>query len=309
LVSKLQIQACKTPENLSMGDTIGIISTARKISKEEISFAKKIINDAGYKFILGKNLFGHYHQFSGTAEERAEDLNDMFADKKVKAILCARGGYGTVQLLPLLNQQQIKENPKWLIGYSDVTVLHSYLHQQFQMQTLHATMPINFASYTSTDLPITSMFDILKGKSLSYKISATKFNKEGKAEGVLVGGNLSILFSLRGTLADIDTDGKILFIEDLDEYLYHIDRMMMNLKIGGKLKNLKALIVGGMSDMNDNVIPFGKTAKEIIYDAVKTYNYPLIFDFPAGHIHNNWALPFGKKVKIKVDKTEAQIQF
>lgn len=304
-----QNQIYQKPPNLSVGDTIGIVSTARKISKEEIAAAKRIIQDLGYKVVFGNHLFGEYHQFSGTAEERAEDLNDMYVNPDIKAILCARGGYGTVQLLPLLKQEYIKKNQKWLIGYSDVTVLHSYLHQQHNIQTLHATMPINFSSYTIDDEPIISMFKVLKGESLIYKLPTNSLNIKGEAEGVLVGGNLSILYSLRGTLADIDTQGKILFIEDLDEYLYHIDRMMMNLKVGDKLKNLKALIVGGMSDMNDNAIPYGQTAKEIILDAVREYNYPVIFDFPAGHIQKNFALPLGQIVRLTVENDNTQLTF
>ena len=297
-----QIQSYVSPENLKEGDTIGIISTARKISREEISLSIQFIEDRGYKVLLGENLFSENNQFSGTAAQRASDLQDMFTNKKVKAILCARGGYGTVQLLPLLDKQVIAQNPKWIIGYSDVTVLHSYLHNQFNMQTLHATMPINFSSYQKQDLSINSLFSVLEGESVEYKLKGLSENRIGEAEGILVGGNLSILYSLRGTLADIDTDGKILFIEDLDEYLYHIDRMMMNLKIGGKFKHLKALIVGGMSDMNDNDIPYGKTAKEIIQDSIKEFDFPVLFDFPAGHIHKNYALPLGREVKLKVEK-------
>ncbi len=304
-----QIQSFDSPPSLKAGDTIGIISTARKISREEISPAIQLIESRGYKVILGKNLFGEENQFSGTDVQRASDLQDMFADKKVKAILCARGGYGTVQLLPLLDEKVIAQNPKWIIGYSDVTVLHSYLHKQFNMQTLHATMPINFSSYKENDLPIKSLFSVLEGKPVEYKLKSCSENRSGEAEGVLVGGNLSILYSLRGTLADIDTDEKILFIEDLDEYLYHIDRMMMNLKIGGKLNHLKALIVGGMSDMNDNDVPYGKTAKEIIQDSVKEFDYPVLFGFPSGHIHDNYALPFGRTVKLNVEKEVSQLSF
>lgn len=304
-----QIQSYNLPPSLRVGDTIGIISTARKISKKEISPAIQLIEDRGYKVILGENLFGEKNQFSGTDTQRASDLQDMFTNKKVKAILCARGGYGTVQLLPLLDEQVIAQNPKWLIGYSDVTVLHSYLHKQFNMQTLHATMPINFSSYQKQDTPIKSLFSILEGEPVEYKLKSFPENRTGEAEGVLVGGNLSILYSLRGTLADIDTDGKILFIEDLDEYLYHIDRMMMNLKIGGKLNHLKALIVGGMSDMNDNDVPYGKTAKEIIQDSVKEFDYPVLFNFPAGHIHDNYTLPFGRVVKLKIEKEASYLSF
>ena len=289
-----------TPAFLKEEDTIGIISTARKISKEELEPSIQMIEQFGFKVLLGSHLFNQDHQFSGSDQERVNDLHEMFLNSKIKAVLMARGGYGTVRLLSLIDRKIIENNPKWLIGYSDVTVLHSYFHQVLNIQTLHATMPINLSAYNSEDLPVQSLFNFLKGEGLTYQVPSSSLDRCGEAEGVLVGGNLSILYSLRGTLADIDTDGKILFIEDLDEYLYHIDRMMMNLKLGGKLDKLKALIVGGMSDMNDNTIPFGKSAKTIIHDAVEEFNYPVLFDFPAGHQHDNLALPLGQKVKLTV---------
>ena len=298
-----------SPKYLKKGDTIGIISTARKISKEEIWTAVQYIESKGYKTLLGKNLFGENNQFSGTIEQRVADFHDMHLNPKVKAILLARGGYGTVQLLPHINQSILQNNPKWIIGYSDVTVLHSYFHQELNQQSLHATMPINFPSYQSNDLPITSLFDALEGGVLEYNIASDKMNIEGQAKGLLVGGNLSILYSLRGTPADLDTNGKILFIEDLDEYLYHIDRMMMNLKLGGKLEHLKALIVGGMSDMNDNTIPFGKTAKQIILDTVREYNYPVLFNFPSGHIKENYALILGRNIHLQVQKEQSVLKY
>ena len=295
--------------SLKKNDTIGIISTARKISLPEIQAAIDIIDEKGYHVALGKNLFKEDRQFSGTVAERSEDLQTMLDDKNIKAILCARGGYGTVQIAPFLNFERFAKNPKWIIGYSDVTVLHSYIHQQLNIPTLHATMPINFQDYNINSEPIVSLFNVLEGKKNTYKIPYHKLNKKGKAEGIIVGGNLSILYSLRGTPADIDCDNKILFIEDLDEYLYHIDRMIMNLKWSGKLKNLKALIVGGISDMNDNAIPFGKSAKEIIRDAVEEYDYPVLFDFPAGHIKNNNALTLGAPVQISVDDEFSSVRF
>jgi len=291
----------QAPNSLSKGDTIGIISTARKISLAELQPAIQIIEALGYKCKLGKNLFNIENQFAGSIAERADDLQNAFEDTEVKAILCARGGYGTVQLLALLDIEKINKNPKWLIGYSDVTVLHSFLHNNSNMQTLHASMPINFKDYNTESKSIKSLFSVLEGKSVSYKIPITKYNRTGNTEGIIVGGNLSIIYSLRGTLADLDTDNKILFIEDLDEYLYHIDRIMLNLKIGAKLSKLKALVIGGMSDMNDNDTPFGRSAKQIIHDAVKEYNYPLIFNFPAGHISENYAIPMGRKIKIRQD--------
>lgn len=302
-----KIESFIAPPNLEAGATIGIVATARKVSFEELKPALFIINKLGYKVKFAQHLFEENNQFSGTDLQRSSDLMDLFEDKEVSAILCARGGYGTVRLLPYLNLEIIKRNPKWLIGYSDVTVLHSFIHHSIHWQTIHGSMPINFSSYQETDQTISSLFQILEGKPTSYIIEASSENRFGNAEGILVGGNLSILYSLRGTFADIDTNGKILFIEDLDEYLYHIDRMMMNLKLGGKLENLKALIVGGMSDMNDNLIPFGKTAKEIIVEAIEPYSYPVIFDFPAGHIHNNLALPFGRTIRVLSNSEKAEI--
>lgn len=296
------------PENLKKGDVIGIISTARKISREEIQPSVQIIEQFGFKVSLGSHLFNEEHQFSGTDQQRVDDLHEMFLNTEVKAILMARGGYGTVRLLSLIDPKIIQKNPKWLIGYSDVTVLHSYFHQKLLMQSLHASMPINFPAYQTTDLPLQSLFNILKGEGFAYNIQASEHNRIGEAEGVLVGGNLSILYSLRGTFADIDTDGKILFIEDLDEYLYHVDRMMMNLKLGGKLDNLKALVVGGMSDMNDNAVPFGKSAKIIIKESVQDFDYPVLFDFPAGHSHDNYALPLGRKLHLTVNSTGASLR-
>jgi muramoyltetrapeptide carboxypeptidase len=295
--------------SLKKNDTIGIISTARTISLSEIQTAINLIKEKGYQVALGKNLFNEDYQFSGTIRERSFDLQEMLDNSKIKAILCARGGYGTVQIISHLQFDQFIKEPKWIIGYSDITVLHSYIHNQFGIPTLHATMPINFKDYNTESKPIVSLFNVLEGKKNSYQIPYHKYNKKGKNEGLIIGGNLSILYSLRGTPADINYDEKILFIEDLDEYLYHIDRMIMNLKWSGKLKNLKGLIVGGMSGMNDNTIPFGKSAEEIIRDAVAEYNYPVLFNFPAGHVKDNRAITLGTHVQISVDEKGSSVTF
>ena len=284
------------PPKLQKGDTIAIVSTARKISRQEIEPAKNFLEQQGFKVVLGKNLFAEYHQFAGKDRQRAEDFQDAIENPDVKAVWCARGGYGTVRLLPLIDFSALRENPKWIVGYSDVTVLHSYIHQQLDMATLHATMPINFT--TNTPESWQSAIDALTGKAYTVPLNGEKKRFKENINGELVGGNLSILYSLTGTPAQIDTKGKILFIEDLDEYLYHIDRMMMNLKLSGMFENLKALLVGGMTNMHDNTVPFGKTAKEIIIDAVLEYDYPVIFDVPAGHTKNNYALIFGKVVEV-----------
>jgi len=286
-------------KDLNIGDKIGIISTARKISLEELKPSIKLLEEWGLKVVFGKNLFEEDNQFSGTVTQRSSDLQSMIDDDSIKAILCARGGYGTVQIIDKVDFSHLIKNPKWIIGYSDVTVLHSHLHQ-LGITSLHATMPINFEKNTPKALE--SLKSALFGLGNLTEINHHHFNRFGKVEGEIVGGNLSILYSLLGSDSDINTDGKILFIEDLDEYLYHIDRIMMNLKRNGKLKNLKALIIGGMSDMNDNTIPFGKTAEEIILEYIKEFDFPVCFDFPAGHLDDNRTLVFGKESTLGINE-------
>ena len=288
------------PPYLKEGQKIGLISTARKISREELEDAIKSIENWGLEVVLGENLFNGHHQFSGNDEERASDLQHMLDDEDIKAILCVRGGYGTVRIIDKIDFSSFQKQPKWLAGFSDVTVLHSQIHK-LNTASIHSTMPISFSSNTSE--AVSSLKKALMGNNLNIETPGHPLNRLGKASGQIVGGNLSILYSLLASPSDINTDGKILFIEDLDEYLYHIDRMMMTLKRSGKLSHLKGLIVGGMTKMNDNTIPFGKNAEEIIIDAVSEYNYPVCFNFPAGHISDNRALKLGLAAQLKVDKT------
>lgn len=293
------------PDYLKAGDTIIIIATARKISEVELNPVVDFLSSQGFKVELGPNLFKEYHQYAGTDTERNSDLQWALDHPKAKAILIARGGYGTVRAIQNLDFKKFRANPKWIVGYSDVTVLHHLLHQK-GIQTLHATMPINFFKNENAR---NSLLEALNG---SYKLINAPYhhlNRKGNAEATIIGGNLSLIYALSGTTLDIDTKDKILFIEDLDEYLYHIDRMMMQLKLSGKLSHLKGLIVGGMSDMKDNAIPFGKSAEEIIIDTVSEYNYPVCFNFPAGHIDENMALYLGKKVILKVDDFKTEIKF
>ena len=287
------------PEKLKIGDKIGIISPARKITLNELDPAIKTIESWKLKVELGSNLFEVDNQFSGTIEQRSTDLQTMIDDDSIKAILCARGGYGTVQIIDNIDFSKLKNNPKWIVGYSDVTVLHSHLNK-LGIASLHATMPINFK--TNAKESLASLKNGLFGNENNILCGPHPFNKFGKVEAEVVGGNLSILYSLLGSNSDVDTDGKILFIEDLDEYMYHVDRMMMNLKRNGKLKNLKALIIGGMSDMNDNTIPFGKTAEEIILEYIKEFDFPVCFNFPAGHLDDNRTLVFGKECTLEINE-------
>ena len=287
------------PDFLTKGDTVCILSTARKISMKEVTPAIQLLKSWELKVVLGKTIFLEDHQFAGSDAQRTADFQSMLDDKNIKAIWCARGGYGTVKIIDQLNFTTFLENPKWIIGYSDVTVLHSHLHQ-IEVQSLHATMPINVSKNTENSLK--SLKNSLFGVKMTQNVDFSKRNKFGKTEGILVGGNLSILYSLLGSESSIDTRGKILFIEDLDEYLYHIDRMMIALKRNGYFKNLKGLIVGGMTQMHDNAIPFGKTAEEIILDTIKEYDFPVCFDFPAGHVDDNRALVLGSEVEFKVNE-------
>tara|TARA_Y100000991_G_scaffold184590_1_gene148455 strand:- start:5626 stop:6540 length:915 start_codon:yes stop_codon:yes gene_type:complete len=288
-----------TPPYLKQGDKIGLISTARKISKEELQVAIEHIESWGLKIKFGKNLFNSYHQFSANDNRRAKDLQTMLDDDNIKAIICARGGYGTVRLIDKINFSKFQKTPKWIVGFSDVTVLHSHIHN-LKIASLHSTMPVNFSNNNLAS--IKSLKDALFGKSINVKTKHHPLNRFGESIGQVVGGNLSILYSLIGSTSDINTDGKILFLEDIDEYLYHIDRMMISLKRSGKLSNLKGLIIGGMTKMNDNKISFGKDAESIIFDTVSEFNYPMCFEFPAGHIKNNKSIKLGLRAKLKVDK-------
>lgn len=295
-----------TPPFLKPGDTIAIVATARKVSAEEMQPAAEAFKHAGYHIEYGNNLFKSCHQYSGTDEERLEDLQWALDDETVKAIVIARGGYGTVRLVDRLDFSRFTRSPKWIVGYSDVTVLHSHIHAHHKIETLHATMPINFHK---NEEAVTTLLDGLSGQLKGSDAPPHALNRLGFAEGVLVGGNLSLLYALSATPSDINTNGKILFLEDLDEYLYHMDRMMMNLKRSGKLAQLRGLVVGGMSEMKDNAVPFGKTAEEIILDAVKDYDYPVCFNYPAGHIDRNLALYLGKSIKLDVSGRGGVVRF
>ena len=298
------------PPYLKNGDKICIVAPARKISLQEVEAAKKILNSAGIEVVYGKNLFGESNQFSGTEEERAEDLQIALDDDSVKAILMARGGYGTLRIVDMLDFSRFKKSPKWVCGYSDVTVLHSHIHSNFNVATIHGTMPINFLK---NEEATSSLIHALKGNypqiSDTRNFSVQVPNRVGEAQGVLVGGNLSLLYALNGSISDLDTNGKILFIEDLDEYLYHVDRMMLCLKRAGKLSGLKGLIVGGMTEMKDNAIPFGKTAEEIIMDAVAEYSYPVAFEFSCGHIDRNLAVYLGRGISLTVGEQKLRLEF
>jgi muramoyltetrapeptide carboxypeptidase len=295
----------KIPPALKKGDTVIIAATARKTTKEAIAPAVKTLRSWGLRVLYAPNLFKGKDQFAGTDEQRAHGLQWALDHKKAKAIILACGGYGTIRIIDDIKFKKFVKHPKWIAGYSDATILQSHLFTE-GVATIHSTMAFQF----SKDKEATeSLKKALFGEKVIIKAKRNVLNRFGKAKGEVVGGNLSLLYALAGSKSSATTKGKILFIEDLDEYLYHVDRMMMQLRRSGKLKNLKALVVGGMSDMKDNAVPFGKTAEQIVFDAVKDYKYPVCFNFPAGHITKNMAFYIGKKAEITINKKGSELKY
>ena len=296
----------KMPPTLKKGDTVAIIATARKIDASTLQPGIKLLESWGLKVILGKTIGKAQNQLAGADWQRATDLQEMMDDPSVKAIWAAKGGYGTVKIVDRVDFSKFKQNPKWIIGFSDVTVLHSHMNK-LGFETLHAMMAISAPSATTAAKE--SLRKVLFGEKLLYTIPHHDFNKLGQAKGELVGGNLSVLYSIQGSVSEVDFKDKILFLEDLDEYLYHIDRMMTNLKRNGSLKNVRGIIIGGMTSMNDNDIAWGKNALEIIQEAVKDLNIPVAYNFPGGHIKDNRALIMGGIITLEVTENETKVIF
>ncbi len=296
------------PESLKKGDTIAIISTARKITQKELAPSIEIIKSWGFKILFGKTIGAEDHQFAGDDALRTADLQQQIDDDAIAAIWCARGGYGTVRVVDGLDFTKFKKQPKWIIGYSDVTVLHNHLCRE-GVASVHGQMCLELDKRTQASRD--TLKEILFGnfKGITHSSIAGDFCREGETSGTLIGGNLSVLYSIIGSDSEVDFTGKILFIEDLDEMLYHIDRMMQNLKRSGVLSKISGLIVGGMNHMRDNTIPFGQTANEIIAAAVSNYKYPVSYSFPAGHISDNRALVMGASVRLFVTKDTAQLTY
>ena len=290
-----------TPGYLEKGAKIGLVAPARAVTFNEVHPTIKLFQKWGWEVVLGTGIFNKSNQFAGTDDQRRRDLQQMLDDESIRGILCARGGYGTIRIIDKLDFSGFTRNPKWIVGYSDITVLHCHIQQNFGIETIHAIMPFNIGSDEVMNDSLDSLHGALSGRKLKYILPRSLSAREGTGEGTLVGGNLSILYSLLGSASAPDTSGKILFLEEVDEYLYHVDRMMISLKRAGKLKNLKGLIVGSMERMNDNPVPFGKTANQIITEAVEEYRFPVVYDFPAGHGANNLAMIFGRNVKLSVD--------
>lgn len=292
------------PSPLKQGDLIYITAPAKAIERAHIDLAIELIEKEGFRVLLSEHCAGQHHYFSGTDEERRMDLQTGMDHPDVKAILCARGGYGCVRIVDDLNWAGMLREPKWLIGFSDITVFHQRL-QRYGLESIHGTMVLNFRENTPEALQ--TLFNILKGNEFSISAGPHFQNKPGSATGELVGGNLSILYSLLGTNDQIDYSGKILFIEDLAEHIYHIDRMLYAFKKAGILEQINGLIVGGMTDMEDTAVPFGKSVEELILEQFTYRNIPIAFDFPAGHIHDNRALIFGRNAKLSVSDQGSEL--
>lgn len=289
------------PPYLRKGDTIGVVCPAGYMDKKKMVTAVRVIeNDWGYRVKLGKTAGAQHHYFSGTDEERLADLQQMLDDPGIKAILCGRGGYGTGRIIGQLDFKAFRKNPKWVIGFSDITVLHAHLFTKLHTASIHGPMMNAFNQGGYRKPSVHSLLQALKGKRGNYETKPHLFNRAGKATGRLVGGNLALVAHLVGTPSDYDTRGKILFLEDVGEYLYSIDRMFYQLKRSGKLANLAGLVLGGFTDCKDTEIPFGKTVDEIIRDIVNEYDYPVCFGFPVSHGAENMALKTGVSYELNV---------
>jgi len=286
-----------TPPYLQKGDRVAIVCPAKKLP-QPMNDAVALLQSWGLEVVLGDTVIASHHQFAGDDTLRAQDLQQYVNDDSIKAIFAARGGYGTVRIIDHVNFSHLITHPKWIIGFSDITVLHAHLFTNYHLQTIHGQMPVNIPDATGPSLE--TLRKALFGEELTYEIAPHPLNRPGTATGELVGGNLAILLSLSGSVSDYNYDEKILFIEDVGEYLYSVDRMMYTLKRAGRLKNLAGLIVGGFTDLKDNDIPFGQTAQEIIKSIVEEYDYPVCFDFPAGHVRDNRALVLGREISLVV---------
>lgn len=288
------------PPYLQQGDKIAITCPAKSLPGD-ISSAITLLESWGLEVILGETVYAKYHQFAGDDELRRRDFQTFLDDHEIKAIIAARGGYGTIRIIDHLDFSEFQRHPKWIVGFSDITVLHSHIHATMGIPTIHGQMPLNVPDATKPSLE--SLRKALFGEKINYSLPYNPRNITGETEGTLIGGNLTLLMMMMGSVSEMDFQDKILFIEDVGEYYYAIDRMLRGLHRTGKLAQLKGLIVGGFSSMKDNDIPFGEHIEDIVLNVAGEYGYPICFDFPAGHIDNNYALVLGRKLKINLNRT------
>ncbi|MCH2233192.1 MAG: LD-carboxypeptidase [Crocinitomicaceae bacterium] len=285
---------------------IRIISPAKAIEKEHLENAEKFLRENGYKVSFGKHAFGMNNYFSGTDAERLQDVQEAFDDEDVDVILCARGGYGIVRIIDQIDFTKFLNSNKKLMGYSDVTVFHNHIFGKYGKETIHSTVPLNFIENTADSLE--SLLNAIEGRELNYNLKAHELNIQGDISAEVIGGNLSILYSLIGTDSDLDYDDKLLFIEEIGEAIYAIDRMLYSMKKADKLSKLKGLIVGGLTSVKDSAIPFGKSAEEVIYEHASKLGIPVCFNFPAGHIPDNRSIIIGREAKLSVNSDEVRFE-
>lgn len=298
----------KIPASLKKGDQIGVICPGGFMEESKVLDCKNTLESWGYKVKFGKTIGGDsVNYFSGNDEDRLRDIQEMLDDDNIKAILCARGGYGLGRIIYRINFKKFRKNPKWIIGYSDNTVFHSYIAGKLKIATIHGPMAAAFSDVDKENEYLISLKNVLKGKKINYKFQGSEYNKPGTCQGILTGGNLALIAHLCGTPADINTKGKILFLEDIGEYLYNIDRMIYQLKHSGKFDDLSGLILGGFSDLKDTTRPFGKNIYELFHDIFKDYNFPVCYNFPVSHERENLALVVGKTYELKVGMEKGKL--
>ncbi len=296
------------PPYLKKGDTIGIVCPAGFMEKSKVETCIETLKSWGYKVVIGKTVGNQFNYFSGSDKERLTDLQTMLDDKNINAILCGRGGYGLSRIIDSIDFRAFKKNPKWLIGYSDITLLHSHINNQLKTATIHSPMAAAFNDDGYKNEFVLSLQKAIKGNKANYSCNTNSFNKTGKTTAELVGGNLCMIAHAVGTKSYYNTKNKILFIEDIGEYIYNIDRMLIQLKRSGLLENLVGLIVGGFTDLKDTTTPFGKSAYEIIKEHTNEYNYPVCYNFPVGHQTKNLALKIGVQYTLNVDAKKVSLK-
>ncbi|HEY8929344.1 MAG TPA: LD-carboxypeptidase [Mucilaginibacter sp.] len=299
-------RSLQIPPYLKKGDKIAITCPAKKLP-HPMTDAVQLLESWGLEVVLGDTVNASYHQFAGDDAFRAKDLQRFIDDDSIKAIIAARGGYGTVRMIDMVDFSHFAQNPKWVTGFSDITLLHAHIFANFGIPSIHGQMPMTIPDASKRSLD--TLREALFGEEISYRLAPNDLNRNGEAQGILIGGNLSLLLSLSGSVSDLDYAGKILFIEDISEYFYAIDRMLRTLKRAGKLSQLKGLIIGGFTDVKDNDIPFGQTVPEIVMDIVQEYDYPVCFDFPAGHVADNCSLVLGTSLNLSVTDAGASVVF
>jgi len=294
----------KQPQYLKKGDKIAIVCPAKKL-KSSIEPAIAQLEQWGLEVLKGESVSTAYHQFAGEDALRAADMQTFLDDPEIKAIICGRGGYGTIRIIDMLDFTQFNQNPKWLIGFSDITILLSHLLASENTQSIHGQMPGTFEDATEESLE--TLRKALFGEEHSFNVISSFPNRSGNAEGILIGGNLSLLVAIEGSSSEMDYTDKILFLEDVGEYEYALDRMMRTLKRSGKLSKLRGLIVGAFNEIKTEDIPFGQTVEEVIWEVVKEYDYPVGFNFPVGHIDDNRALVLGKKMSLSINRQHVKL--